>query len=526
MQYHENPVFQQLIESIEANLSAGFSTEIMEDILQLRDLTTLTDDPTVLAAAHVYCGILEWQDGNRDECIVLCNNALSLGLAYDSPALPYFSLRAYTLLATVYAAEGDCYAALGSCLNAYHISGTHPEYRCESMLLHKIGCLFMDLSQPALALGYLTNAYDCYREQELDDHALLILIVFDVIFAYSHSHDYDQAALWALDKPIDWGADDRVTLDCILLINEAAQFAEDAPRACDALERFLALAGEKAKPSRHLYRCYLYAADRYIFYGEREQADIALASLSSLRDIGLSPLLRYRGDALRVEYYRKFVRTAQIGSEGDSFWEPFFDSSLNLLERLQANYLSSLLLELELDQSKFLNNSVLRRSFHVEKDLELDPLTGLLNHASSEKYILERLSTRETGSSQAVLLLRINDFKRINDAFGHHYGDMLLLQVADILNTSCTSDTLVGRWEGDQFLLFLGHARSAAYVTSYGKELLEAGTRIALPDKAIGGVSFSIGAMLIRNYMPLDDILSGATQALSDALTERFVLTE
>lgn len=85
-----------------------------------------------------------------------------------------------------------------------------------------------------------------------------------------------------------------------------------------------------------------------------------------------------------------------------------------------------------------------------------DKLTGLANRAMFEQQlqpVLDRAGPR--GHSVAVLVLDIDDFKKINDDFGHHIGDRLLKEVATRISRAVEEKDLVSRENADRFLLML-----------------------------------------------------------------------
>jgi diguanylate cyclase (GGDEF)-like protein len=92
-----------------------------------------------------------------------------------------------------------------------------------------------------------------------------------------------------------------------------------------------------------------------------------------------------------------------------------------------------------------------------------DELTGLPNRRCLEQRLTAHLGS---GGSAAVILLDLDRFKDINDTLGHHTGDALLRMVAERLDRSTPSDTVVARFGGDEYavLLLTGDAGSTASV--------------------------------------------------------------
>lgn len=84
-----------------------------------------------------------------------------------------------------------------------------------------------------------------------------------------------------------------------------------------------------------------------------------------------------------------------------------------------------------------------------------DPLTGLNNRRTLERYLLSYDDSNYDGAV-AVLMLDVNDFKYINDAFGHSVGDFALTEAAAILRrTANEPSTFLARYGGDEFVVVL-----------------------------------------------------------------------
>ena len=87
-----------------------------------------------------------------------------------------------------------------------------------------------------------------------------------------------------------------------------------------------------------------------------------------------------------------------------------------------------------------------------------DPLTGLHNR----RYYLEALQELERPDClpQTVILADVNGLKLTNDAFGHQTGDQLLIRVAGILEKECSTDHVLARLSGDEFVILMPRADS------------------------------------------------------------------
>ena len=81
-----------------------------------------------------------------------------------------------------------------------------------------------------------------------------------------------------------------------------------------------------------------------------------------------------------------------------------------------------------------------------------DPLTGVLNRRGFERDAARRLSESDDDATGALLFIDLNEFKQINDQYGHEIGDQLLTIAAERLRTSLRSKDIIGRPGGDEFV--------------------------------------------------------------------------
>ena len=128
-----------------------------------------------------------------------------------------------------------------------------------------------------------------------------------------------------------------------------------------------------------------------------------------------------------------------------------------------------------------------------------DPLTGILNKAAceteSDLYI-----TAAHSDDYAVLIIDIDDFKNINDVYGHQMGDDLLKLMANALTSAVRSSDIVGRIGGDEFCVLLKNIPGREITEDKAKRIIEA---IPLRSQKEYGVNMtcSIGVALSSTGM-------------------------
>ena len=68
---------------------------------------------------------------------------------------------------------------------------------------------------------------------------------------------------------------------------------------------------------------------------------------------------------------------------------------------------------------------------------------------------MERAKKENTDLS--IILIDIDNFKSVNDLYGHHTGDTVLQSLANTLKSSIRSTDIIGRWGGEEFMIILPH---------------------------------------------------------------------
>jgi diguanylate cyclase (GGDEF)-like protein len=146
----------------------------------------------------------------------------------------------------------------------------------------------------------------------------------------------------------------------------------------------------------------------------------------------------------------------------------------------------------------------------------IDPLTGCLNHGAMRERLSEEIArARRQGTPLAVTIMDLDNFKRVNDVYGHPTGDTLLRHVAEALRAEYRSFDQVARYGGDEFVVILPNVRGprADIAASRALRVLRE-IHIARPDGGHEGITVSCGvAEWVEPEGPAE-LLERADQAL------------
>jgi diguanylate cyclase (GGDEF)-like protein len=117
-----------------------------------------------------------------------------------------------------------------------------------------------------------------------------------------------------------------------------------------------------------------------------------------------------------------------------------------------------------------IDGQVRRENLLLQK-ANTDPLTGFYNKAAAETFISEIMLSSANGAEHALMCVDLDNFKSINDLFGHLFGDEVLKEAAGNMKNLFRSDDVLGRFGGDEFVIFVRAVPNIDFVKEKAAEL-------------------------------------------------------
>lgn len=148
----------------------------------------------------------------------------------------------------------------------------------------------------------------------------------------------------------------------------------------------------------------------------------------------------------------------------------------------------------------------------LQHSAEYDALTGLANRYKINSTF-EQLcgKTSDTQTDFSIAIIDIDNFKRVNDTYGHNVGDLVLKNIAGILKNAETSDIYASRWGGEEFLVVVAGDNSLAAA----KDILEQ-IRVNVAESVVHADSESISITVscgIALHNKTDSIVTTVSRA-------------
>lgn len=157
-------------------------------------------------------------------------------------------------------------------------------------------------------------------------------------------------------------------------------------------------------------------------------------------------------------------------------------------------------------------NTMLLRE--IEKVSDYDPLTHLLNrrHMDDVLKLVHSESTPERPYCAAMI--DIDDFKQVNDTYGHEYGDNVLRRLSSILNSSVSKNDWVFRWGGEEFLvIFRSDRENARAVCEKILSDISSETFTPMPGVTVH-ITITAGIAQSKTGVPIEEIIDEADERL------------
>ncbi len=143
-----------------------------------------------------------------------------------------------------------------------------------------------------------------------------------------------------------------------------------------------------------------------------------------------------------------------------------------------------------------------------------DGLTGLYNKKMTEEQIKKQLNAEPPIKCGALMIIDVDNFKGINDTFGHLYGDAVITQLGSSLRSIFQKSDILGRVGGDEFFAFMRNYNDISVVEQKAKELCAEFCKCYEQGDAKVNISASVGIATTDHSTVYEDIYKYADIAL------------
>ena len=247
--------------------------------------------------------------------------------------------------------------------------------------------------------------------------------------------------------------------------------------------------------------------------------------------LGLIPTSFYI--AYTVDYFKKklripaiasaivlicFLLVGEITSHNGPLYGRFFSD-----RAVHATYLFNMMLTFALLwgiaflfslEVYYMQHNLENENISLEQLANYDPLTHLLNRRSMDSYLEESFyRARKKRDRFSIIMADIDDFKKINDTYGHAAGDAVLIEVASVVSGEVRDEDYVCRWGGEEIVILvksgMDQAKSVAWRICKGVAARE----IPIGDETLK-VSMTLGVAEYRDGESVNEVVERADKRM------------
>jgi diguanylate cyclase (GGDEF)-like protein/PAS domain S-box-containing protein len=199
--------------------------------------------------------------------------------------------------------------------------------------------------------------------------------------------------------------------------------------------------------------------------------------------------------------------------DGSSYWEAISISPITDTNGVITHFVA---VSEDITARKDVEEKIQR----LNAGLELLAMTDYLTNLNNRRYFMQRGAeefkrARRSNQPLSLLMMDIDQFKKVNDIYGHEAGDMALQQVAAVLKSSLREIDILGRIGGEEFAVLLpGTSLHEAAILAGRVQQTIADTSVDMPGASLT-ITISIGVAVVTDEMSgVDDLLRNADESM------------
>ena len=472
------------------NDAGNYDVALSQSLLALEILEGILNEKIGVSSIKIdVLGIISWAYRSIGEYVVSAEYAIKALKLAQAIGDRQHEAGMLNVLSVIYAESNNLSEALEIGQKVLQCHREVGYVRGESLALNNLAMTYLELGDGVKALEACRECLKLARKNGIESVALTALSTLGEI--YLGIKDFARAEETLL-QALTMARENKVgseEFQCLLNLGKVYQSRQNNEAALSAFQSALSLS-HASNNRRGEFQCHQLLSEIYEEQGELGVAFHHFKQFHAIKETVHNETTAKRLTGLQVVHQ---LETAKRDAE--------------------INYLKTIELKREIEERKSAQES-------LHQLASLDPLTGALNRR--EFFILggrEVGHALQRGQPLTVILFDLDNFKQVNDTYGHAIGDQVLIHITRIVRESLRQDEIIGRYGGDEFVILLPGSDGAQGQQIAERLCEKMASRTIATGKGDLSVTLSLGIAELRQAsdLTLETLLAHADHALYTA---------
>jgi diguanylate cyclase (GGDEF)-like protein len=156
-----------------------------------------------------------------------------------------------------------------------------------------------------------------------------------------------------------------------------------------------------------------------------------------------------------------------------------------------------------------------QKNKELDQMAHIDPLTQTFNRRSFDDAVLQKVEQhRQNQTPFHIALCDIDNFKTINDTYGHSFGDLVLASLSEAIKTELRDEDFLARWGGEEFIIILQESDKQRCTLALERIHLTVEQLALATETSTVAVTITIGVTEYNGSKNLKDVINDSDEAL------------
>lgn len=440
-------IFETLLKEMEEQQKLHHLPIVEKKAKQLLKLAEKEQNHYYESIAWYFISLLSFYNEDKQKAMKACGQGLKLCESADNVR---YEIRLMNLAGILYADSSNELTALHHFINAYFLSKEHPEYGFMQLILKNMGTLFFSIGMYQEALQYYTEAFD-YMLLDKFEKGDLQIVISHIMFTLARMNEQEEVRIWKkkydeLDNELAKIPEEYVLSE--LYLDVCAHTTSKVPEKMEQVLKNL----YQEEDYSHIKNCMFFMLEMSL-HMKNDSLFIKLYQTAKklFKDMK-NPYFEEELSQIYIQYLKEFHKD-NLKDEIYQHYEIYQKAQSFNLENRKI----SMKVKMDLENTLYKQRKIIENNQKLMQYTQLDDFTGVLKKTAFRKQTIEKLQRRNKNQKAFFLTMDIDNFKHINDSYGHMIGDRVIKEIVAIIKNNVDQNTLIGRVGGDEFAIYADH---------------------------------------------------------------------